>query len=141
VRDPLVALGCQDPVQRIAEAKERDSRRQAIADLFAAWLQRHGSEPVAPSKLHEDVVRLADPQGRGRQFLAAYLQRLDGTRLKGHVLTRQESVGKHGHATYALMPTEEHGGHGGDATQSEPMPPMPPMVSGPKAARWRGRIK
>jgi hypothetical protein len=34
VRDPLLVLGCQDPVERVSEAKERDGRRQAITDLF-----------------------------------------------------------------------------------------------------------
>jgi hypothetical protein len=34
VRDPLLALGCQDPVGRVSEAKERDGGRQAAADLF-----------------------------------------------------------------------------------------------------------
>jgi hypothetical protein len=52
--------------------------------------------------LHEEVQRLLDPQGRGRQFIASVLTRLTGTRAAGFVLTRQEPVGKWGHATYAL---------------------------------------
>jgi hypothetical protein len=35
VRDPLLALGCEDPVKRISDAKKLDSRRQVIAELFA----------------------------------------------------------------------------------------------------------
>ena len=31
VRDPLLALGCQDPAERVSEAKARDTRRQAVA--------------------------------------------------------------------------------------------------------------
>jgi len=34
VRDPLLALGCKDPADRVSEAKERDGRRQVIAELF-----------------------------------------------------------------------------------------------------------
>ena len=37
VRDPLLALGCQDPVERVSEAKQRDaapaSRRRPVRDL------------------------------------------------------------------------------------------------------------
>jgi hypothetical protein len=33
VRDPLLELGCQDPVSRVSEAKERDGHRQAIAAI------------------------------------------------------------------------------------------------------------
>src|SRR5918998_412376 len=83
VRDPLLALGCQDPVDRISEAKERDGRRQAITDLFAIWWVRHQDWPVAARDLHEDVKHAADPQGRGRQFLASYLEKLTGTRMAG----------------------------------------------------------
>jgi hypothetical protein len=36
VRDPLLALGCQDPVERVSEAKERDGRRQATGDPSAS---------------------------------------------------------------------------------------------------------
>ena len=34
VRDPLLALGCKDPVARVSEAKERDGRRQTLADVI-----------------------------------------------------------------------------------------------------------
>jgi hypothetical protein len=36
VRDPLLTLGCHDPVERVREAKEHDSRRQVLADLFVS---------------------------------------------------------------------------------------------------------
>jgi hypothetical protein len=103
------------------------------------------------------VRQIADPQDRGRQYLSAYLEKLDGTRIAGFVLTRQEGVGPWGVATYALFKTdngpEKHRGHRGDRDQSQtfeetdgfrvdregdacgdaaegtngPMPPMPPM--------------
>jgi hypothetical protein len=146
VRDPLLALGCHDPVERVSEAKERDGRRQAVADLFSTWWHRHGDRPVAVSQLHEDVVRALDPQGRGRQYVAAQAEKLAGTRLVGFVLTRQAPAGKWGAATYALKPTdggEKHRGHRGHQvgatattdvsedinTPTAPMPPMPPMPS------------
>jgi putative DNA primase/helicase len=96
VRDPLLALGCRDPAERISEAKERDGRRQTITELFAIWWERHGDWPVAARELHEDVRHAADPQGRGRQYLAAFLERLAGTRMAGFVLTRQPPAGHWG---------------------------------------------
>ena len=114
VRDPLLALGCKDPAERVNEAKERDGRRQTIADLFAVWFERHRDRPVAASELHEDVRHVLDPQGRGRQFIAAQLEKLSGTRMAGFVLTRQAPVGRWGAATYALIPTDgpkEHRDH------------------------------
>jgi hypothetical protein len=120
VRDPLLALGCQDPVERVSEAKERDARRQAVADLFAIWWERHREQPVAVRVLHEDVRQAVDPQGRGRQYVASRLENLAGTRAAGFVLTRQPPAGKWGAATYALKKAggedkhRDHRGHGAE---------------------------
>jgi hypothetical protein len=110
VRDPLLALGCQDPVGRVSEAKERDDRRQATADLFAIWWEQHRDQPIAVRELHDEVRRAVDPQDRGRQYIASQLQRLAGTRLAGFVFTRQPPAGKWGAATYALKKTESSPG-------------------------------
>jgi hypothetical protein len=122
VRDPLLALGCQDPVERVSEIKERDGHRQAVSELFATWWDKHGDRPVAVSQLDYSVKLAADPQGRGRQYLASKLEKLTGTRMAGFVVTRQASAGKWGVATYALKKTNgdakhrDHRGHGGERT-------------------------
>ena len=103
VRDPLLALGCLDPAERVAEAKSRDPGRQHTADIFAAWRRCHAAQPVSAHDLHDDVKLVIDPQKRGRQYLAAHLEKLVGTRMHGHVLTRQASVEKWGHATFAVI--------------------------------------
>jgi hypothetical protein len=102
VRDPLVALGCVDPVQRISALKARDPHRLLVSAIFTTWERRHGDKPVAASQLDAAVVELIDHQNRGRQFLASAVARLAGTRAGGFVLTKQEPIGKWGHATYAL---------------------------------------
>jgi hypothetical protein len=107
VRDPLFAFGCQDPVARVGEAKERDRGRQDVADLFAIWWEKHGDRPMAVRDLHVDVMMALDPQDRGRQYLAARLEKLDGTRLASFAFTRQSAPGKWGAATYALKKTGE----------------------------------
>jgi hypothetical protein len=102
VRDPLLALGCKDPAARVSEAKERDGRRQTLADVIAIWWEKHQDWPVTVRELHHDVTQAIDPQGRGRQYIAAWVERLAGTRMAGFVFTRQPPAGKWGAATYAL---------------------------------------
>jgi hypothetical protein len=111
VRDPLLTLGCQDPVARVSEAKERDGRRQTLADVIAIWWDKHQDRPVALRELHDDVRQALDPQGRGRQYIAACVERLAGTRMAGFVFTRQSPAGKWGVATYALKKTDTALGH------------------------------
>jgi hypothetical protein len=144
VRDPLVALGGHDPAERVSEAKDRDVRRQMVADLFATWWAKHGDQPVTIRQLHEDVNHAADPQGRGRQYLASQLEKLAGIRMAGFVLTRQAPAGKWGAATYALRPTDQpeehrdHRGHGPD--DGRPLDPSdaPYAPYGPYADGGRG---
>jgi hypothetical protein len=110
VRNPLLALGCQDPVEQVREAKERDDRRQATADLFAIWWEKHHDWPVKVRDLHDDVKQAVDPQDRGRQHVASQLAKLSGTRIAGFVFTRQAPAGKWGAATYALKKTDSSPG-------------------------------
>jgi len=107
VRDPLLALGCQDPAERVSETKEHDFRRQQIAELFEVWWRRHADRPLACRDIHTEAKDIADPQGRGRQYLSSFLQDLSGTRMAGFVMTRQSAVGNWGTATYALKKTSD----------------------------------
>lgn len=110
VRDPLLTLGCADPVERIANLKRADPERQNVLALFQEWHTRHGAKPVQASKLHEAVRLLIDPQDRGRQYLASAVAALVGTQLGGFVLTKQEAIGKWGAASYALRVLTEDPG-------------------------------
>ena len=66
VRDPLLALGCQDPIARLNEIKARDPERQRIIELFNVWFEKHGTKPIKASELDEQVREIADPRGQGR---------------------------------------------------------------------------
>lgn len=101
-RDPLLTLGTRDTVERINAIKARDPERQAIAELFDVWHAHHGDAPVAASELAESVRKLIDPQGRGRQFIAARLTTLLDTRIGGFVLSQQKPSGRWGRATYVV---------------------------------------
>lgn len=104
VRDPLLSLGCADPVARVAEAKAADQQRQDIALMFQTWAEHHGAKPVRLSGLHAEVVKLIDPQARGRQFVEKVVSSLVSTRIAGLTLTRCKTAAQWSVATFALMP-------------------------------------
>jgi hypothetical protein len=131
VRDPLLALGCKDPVERIAEAKANDPRRQKTAEIFGAWWEAHEDAPVTAAALDQSVLCLIDPQNRGRQYVARFVTSLAGVRLAGFVMSKQEPAGKWTAATYALHKTSAanshrtHRTHQADASPISPTSPMP----------------
>ena len=157
VRDPLLALGCADPAQHVADAKVGDRNRQNVAELFTTWHCAHAGNPVEAAKLDKSVLRLLNPQSRGRQYVAAALARLAGTRAGGFVLTAQAPPGKWGATTYAVQPTAApdgsegnaappgtHGGHGRHRDAAPPDASDDPYSSAPAAcggdadAGWSG---
>jgi hypothetical protein len=101
-RDPLLAVGCCDPVERIERIKADDPLRREITELFETWHVHHGEKATTAAKLAEPVRALIDPHGRGRQFVASRLSQLARTRAGGFVLTRQVAAGEWGASTYAL---------------------------------------
>ncbi|WP_237213185.1 hypothetical protein [Falsiroseomonas oryziterrae] len=103
VRDPLLALGCRDVVEVVEKAKASDAERQWIGDLFNLWHDVHGLEPVKANSLHPTVLKRLMPVGGSRQNVVARLMALDGARVGGFVLTKQEAVGKWGAALYRLQ--------------------------------------
>jgi hypothetical protein len=141
VRDPLLTLGCRDPVERVEMLKAHDPYRQNIAELFKTWSKHHRDEPIRASELAEPIRRLIDPLGRGRQYVATTLGKMAGTRAAGFVLVRQDAGAKWGAVSYALHQTTNnapsgigHRGHRGhrvaDPIPADPMTPMPPMPDG-----------
>jgi hypothetical protein len=146
-RDPLLTLGCRDPVERIEAIKAKDPRRERIGELFCTWWEHHNAAPIKVNELAEPVRAIADPQGRGRQYLATFLSGLAGTHAAGFVLTRQEPAGKWTAATYSLAQirftdprfTDPEGHrtyrtHGAQtpaaSLQLSPMGPMPDAIDG-----------
>jgi putative DNA primase/helicase len=123
VRDPLLALGCQDPVAQIREIKARDPHRQKVAEIYELWWDHHGDASTKASELAEEVKAAIDSQGRGRQFIAKAVEDLAGTRQSGFVLTRQKGEGRKAVATYALKKVSPQGDGLG---RHPPHPPHPP---------------
>jgi hypothetical protein len=97
VRDPLVALDCQDPVAKIAKLKTADPVRLAAAEIFQTWWKHHRKDKVTANDLHETVKALfvPDPNKRSRQNVASLVSRLDGTRLAGfHLCSNKDDDSK-----------------------------------------------
>jgi hypothetical protein len=113
VRDPLLALGCFDPVQRLIKDKKKDGHRQEVVAIFQLWHRIHGEKPVTAFMLSQQIKDVLDPQKRGRQFIAAKVAKLTSARVAGFTLTRQESS-QWEPDTYSLLfqcETENHAEH------------------------------
>lgn len=106
-RDPLVALGCTDPVRRISDIKRDDPRRVQLVEFFTLWYDLYGDRSVKIKNLDIRLRLLADPQGTGsRQSLASFVANLAGTRAAGYVMVRNVPAGVWGTSTYAVRKTE-----------------------------------
>lgn len=110
-RDPLLALGCADPVERVEELAAADPLRQDILAIFTAWRERHAGAAVEAKNLHEEVRQLIDPKGRGRQHVTHFLDSLAGppaARLGGFVFTRDKDPERpRNPATYKLKEAKQ----------------------------------
>ena len=138
-RDPLIALGCADPVERVRQAKQADPKRRVMAELFECWNTHHGGTPVTVAKLADPVAEILDPQNRSRQYRATRLQSMIGTRAGGFVLTLQPAAGKWGAATFALERTTAASSV--TPEKAAPMAPMAPMPSPQKAGGvWEAEL-
>ena len=124
VRDPLLALGCPDPVARVRQIKERDPQRQLVIELFGAWWEAHRSEPVRVSDLASEVREIADPTGRGRQYLARAIQNLSGTRLGSFALERLAGLpSRHKEGAYYRLARLNGGKPVSSASSASSVPP------------------
>lgn len=107
VRDPLISLGCADPVRRIVDIKRDDPRRIQLAEFFSTWYTLYGDRAVKIKDLDIRLRKLADPHGLGsRQSVATFVANLSGTRSAGFVFTRSIPAGKWSPSTYTLRKSE-----------------------------------
>jgi len=101
-RDPLLSLGCSDPVARMRAMKALDPQRLSVIARFERWHEFHGERPVKAAELSPELTSLIDPHNRGRQYVVAYLLKLKDTRVRGWRLTIEPGVGDWGASTYAV---------------------------------------
>lgn len=82
-RDPLLVLGCRDPVERVTELTSADPLRQNVVGIFIAWNKHHGGKAMVAKDLHEEVKKLIDPPDGVLQRITPRLAKLNRTRLAG----------------------------------------------------------
>jgi hypothetical protein len=94
-RDPLLALGCPDPLNRLAAIKAADPRRRLLIALFDTWRDTHGDAALKASQLADAVTSLMSDQSRkydgppSRQIIASFLSKNAGTRIGGYWLEQR----------------------------------------------------
>jgi hypothetical protein len=106
-RDPLLALGCPDPLTRMDETKAADPNRTRITETYNAWWMAHADAVLRASELHDDVIAQLDPLKKGRQFIAGQVAKLVGARVGGFVLEAHRGAGKWSVTAYRLRRTED----------------------------------
>lgn len=72
-RDPLLALGCPDPVSRIADAKRDDPHRLQLLEFFKEWHRPYGDRAVRVSELDLRLRQLSTNRHSGRIFARQFL--------------------------------------------------------------------
>ena len=101
VRDPLLALGCLDPIDQINEIKEDDPQQRQLAEFLDAWYRKHGDKSIAIQDLDISVRAIAGLQGSNRQQVATFVASMENTQVGGFRVTRRRH-GKWSASTYAV---------------------------------------
>src|SRR5262245_18985606 len=89
VRDPLIPLGCHDPVERVETTKANDADRLYTLGIFEAWEESFGDrEKTCTEARANEKVKEAIEGGQQltRQKFASRLSGLIGVRLGGYVM-------------------------------------------------------
>ena len=98
-------------MQRISELKTKDPRRRLIGEFLNAWWEHHKTIWMETKNLDPSVKIIADPSNKGRQHLASFVARLDGTSLGGFRLAKDPSPkGKWTTTTFQLTRTRQDEG-------------------------------
>ena len=100
-RDPLLALDCRDPVDRLDDIKAADPQRQALVQFFDIWWVVHADKLVKVGDVGDEINEHADEKatrkGDGtlvynKQRVRHYLERHAGTRVGGYTFERIEDT-------------------------------------------------
>jgi hypothetical protein len=95
IRDPLLTLGCRDPVDRLAEIKANDPRRRMLVSIFEIWWTVHRDQmmqakDLAPEVLEQIFPKAArNPEGKlqvSRQQVVGFLTKHAGAYVGGYSL-------------------------------------------------------
>ena len=107
IRDPLLALGCKDVVERQSELKRRDPGRRDLAELFEACWKEFTNQHVLISQLTDDIKDLIDPGQRRPKKISSYINGLRNTQQGGFRFEVIEPEGRWSLNRYQLTQLEE----------------------------------
>lgn len=105
-RDPLLALGCQDPIARQATLKDVDPEREHYSVICATWHGCHRDEFKTAEQLNRTVKELIVPGQHHRQRLASAVSRMAGLSINGFKVERRPKTGKWTVAQYRVVLTD-----------------------------------
>jgi hypothetical protein len=109
-RDPLVELGCRDPIERIANIKAADPRRRQLMEVFDLWWEHHQDQQVTAADLHTAVKEAIDVDAKrgndgelyfNRQRIAGFLKSHAETRVGGFHLRQESTINARRHRVTA----------------------------------------
>jgi hypothetical protein len=114
-RDPLLALGCRDPVDRVDEIKAADPHRRTLVEVFDTWRDKHGDSTIKAKDLDPEVIELIDPRASwkndklqfNRQRVARFLAAHTDTRVGGYLLEQKKADTTRQLASYTLHREEK----------------------------------
>jgi len=114
-RDPILALGGRDPVDRIAEIKAADPTRAHLIEVFDAWFAVHRDDLIKATDLDPNVIEHIDDKAIrksdnslqfSRQRVAGWLRITAGVCLGGYTLHQiKDPRRKRATAHYKLQQT------------------------------------
>jgi hypothetical protein len=109
-RDPVVALGGRDPIERIANIKAADPRRRHLTEVFDLWWEHHQDQQVTAADLHTAVKEAIDVDAKrgsdgelyfNRQRIAGFLKSHAETRIGGFHLRQESTINARRHRVTA----------------------------------------
>ncbi len=98
-RDPLLTLGCRDPIDRTAELKAADPQRLQLVEVFERWRICHAKDELKASDLNDAVLMLIDERAEQRegglkyrrQTVQAFLAQCTDTMVAGYTLLARKA--------------------------------------------------
>jgi hypothetical protein len=86
-RDPLLDLGCKDPVERLSEYKKLDPARDKTTEAFDVWWEEFRDRWVTVKEacLKTAVLNAFDPVKQSKHYISRLLKQLTLTRISNYI--------------------------------------------------------
>ena len=111
VRDPLLALGCPDLVDRVLDAQRQDTSRNADADFCEMFHEYHGTGAVELKNVNVNLLTRLGKNGEPltKQQIAKLFRKKAGTRAGGWLFERTGSIDGNRNGSFRYRVSREDG--------------------------------